>query len=114
MIRPRVPVAKAILRAGPGRVWILATEQGVREIHLADRDSPRRSDLATRGWKLVRRPRWTETARARLERYLAGRGHASTLDFPLDLAGRTGSLAPLWDSRQRKPNADYLSKDLDH
>ena len=108
-IPERVPVAKAILRAGPGRVWILATEQGVCEIHLSDREAPKRSDLEARGWKLVRRPRWTDKARARLERYLAGRAGASGLDFPLDLAHGTEFQRRVWEAARGIPYGSVVS-----
>jgi len=110
LARPeRVLIAKATLKAGPGRVWILATEHGVREIHLADTEAPTRGELHARGWKLVRRPRWTEPARATLERYLAGRGNASTLDFALDLGGGTEFQRRVWDAARRIPFGTVVS-----
>jgi methylated-DNA-[protein]-cysteine S-methyltransferase len=105
----RLRIAKASLRAGPGRIWILATEEGVREIRLSDREAPTRAELDARGWKLVRRPRWTDPARATLERYLAGRGGGSALDFPLDLAGGTPFQRRVWEAARRIPYGEVVS-----
>lgn len=110
MKRPvRVPIAMTTLRAGPGRVRILATEEGVCEIHLSDTEAPTRRELEARGWKLVRHPRWTDRARAKLERYLAGRGSASTLDFPLDLAGGTEFQRRVWEAARTIPYGTVVS-----
>ena len=97
----RTLVAKATIKARPGRIWILATEAGVREIRLSDREAPNRAELKERGWKLVRRPRWTERARHVLEEYLAGR--ARSLDFPLDLGGGTPFQRRVWEAARRIP-----------
>jgi O-6-methylguanine DNA methyltransferase len=105
----RLRIAKATLRAGPGRIWILATEEGVREIRLSDREAPTRAELHAKGWKLVRRPRWTDPARAKLERYLAGRGGGSALDFPLDLAGGTPFQRRVWEAARRIPYGEVVS-----
>jgi len=105
----RVLVAKTILRAGPGRIWVLATQEGVREIRLSDSEAPTRAELHARGWKLVRRPPWTGAARAKLERYLAGRGNASTLDVPLDLAKGTSFQRRVWDAARKIPYGTVVS-----
>ena len=105
----RLLVAKAFLRAGPGRIWILATENGVREIRLSDREAPTHAELSARGWKIVRRSRWTDSARAKLERYLAGRASGSVLDFPLDLAGGTPFQRRVWDAARRIPYGTVVS-----
>lgn len=105
----RVLLAKATLRAGPGRIWILATERGVREIRLSDTEAPTSAELKARGWKLVRRPRWTDAARTKLTRYLAGRANASALDFPLDLAGGTEFQRRVWDAAQKIPYGTVVS-----
>ena len=105
----RQVLAKATLRAGPGRIWILATEQGVREIRLSDNEAPTRAELEARGWKLVRRPRWTDAARTKLERYLGGRANASTLDVPLDLSGGTEFQRRVWNAARRIPYGTVVS-----
>jgi methylated-DNA-[protein]-cysteine S-methyltransferase len=105
----RVLLAKATLRAGPGRIWILATERGVREIRLSDAEAPTRGELRARGWKLVRRPRWTEAARAKLARHLEGRANASASDVPLDLAGGTDFQRRVWEAARRIPYGSVVS-----
>jgi methylated-DNA-[protein]-cysteine S-methyltransferase len=104
----RVLIAKATLPAGPGRIWILATQDGVREIRLSDREAPTRAELHARGWKLVRRPRWTDPARAKLERYLAGRGNAA-LDFALDLGIGTPFQRRVWEAARKIPYGTVVS-----
>src|SRR5262245_50397378 len=103
----RVLVAKATIKARPGKIWILATETGVREIRLSDRDAPKRSELNARGWKMVRRPRWTERARRVLEEYLAGR--TRDLDFPLDLGEGTPFQRRVWEAARRIPYGEVAS-----
>ncbi len=99
MKRNRIEVAKASVKAGPGRIWILATESGLREIRLSDLPGPSKSEARERGIAYVRRPRWTDPARRTLERYLAGKER--DLDLPLDLAIGTPFQRRVWEAARR-------------
>lgn len=96
-----VEVAKAKLKAPPGAIWILATDAGLREIRLSDREAPSRAEMRARGWKLVRRPRWTNPLKKTLESYLRGTEHR--LDVPLDLAAGTSFQRKVWEAARTIP-----------
>lgn len=103
----RIEIAKARVAAGPGKIWILATESGLREIRLSDREAPTRKEMDARGWKLVRRRRWTDRALRTLKEYLAGRERH--LDLPLDLAMGTPFQRRVWDAARRVPYGSVVS-----
>jgi O-6-methylguanine DNA methyltransferase len=96
-----VEVATASLRAPPGRIWILATGSGLREIRLSDLPRPTRREAKALGIAYVRRPRWTDPLRRALERYLAGRERG--LELPLDLAAGTPFQRRVWEATRRVP-----------
>lgn len=96
-----VEVAHAKLSAPPGKVWILATEAGLREIRLSTREAPTRKEMKARGWKLVRRPRWTNPLKEVLKDYFAGRERR--LDLPLDLAVGTAFERRVWEAARKIP-----------
>jgi O-6-methylguanine DNA methyltransferase len=97
----RVEVAHAKVAAPPGTIWILATNAGLREIRLSDRERPSRSEMRARGWKLVRRPRWTDPMKQVLESYL--HGSEQRLDVPLDLAAGTAFQRKVWEAARSIP-----------
>ncbi len=97
----RVEVAQARISAPPGKIWILATDAGLREIRLSEREAPSRSEMRSRGWKKVRRPRWTDPMKKALEAYF--RGTDRTLDLPLDLAVGTPFERKVWEAARKIP-----------
>ena len=97
----RVEVAQATIRAPLGKIWVLATESGLRAIRLSNRESPSRSEMRSKGWKLIRRPRWTDPARRLIERYLEG--GERRLEIPLDLAAGTAFQRSVWEAARRIP-----------
>jgi methylated-DNA-[protein]-cysteine S-methyltransferase len=99
MRRARIEVAKVSIRAAHGRIWILATESGLREIRLSDLPGPSRLEGRQRGISFVRRPRWTDPARRALELYLQGRERA--LDLPLDLEVGTPFQRRVWEAARK-------------
>ena len=96
-----VEVAHAKLSAPPGKIWILATDAGIREIRLSDREAPTRKEMRSRGWKLVRRPRWTDPWKRMIEAYL--RGEERELKVTLDLASGTPFQRRVWEAARRIP-----------
>ena len=102
-----VLVAKAAIKAAPGKIWILVTETGLREIRLSGERAPTGKEMRERGWKLVRRPRWTEPARKALERYLEGR--EERLELRLDLAFGTPFQRRVWEAARSIPYGDVVS-----
>lgn len=99
MSRAREEIAVASLRSPAGRIWILATERGIREIRLGSEEAPSRREAHDRGRKYVRRPSWTEPAERALGAYLAGQ--RPSLDLPLDLAGGTPFMRRVWEATRR-------------
>ena len=97
----RVEVAQATIRAPLGKVWVLATESGLREIRLSKREAPTRSEMRSKGWKLIRRPRWTDPARRLIADYL--RGSERRLEIPLDLSGGTPFQRRVWEAARKIP-----------
>ncbi len=97
----RVEVAQATIRAPLGKIWVLATESGLRAIRLSNREAPSRSEMRSKGWKLIRRPRWTDPARRLIERYLEG--SEQRLEIPLDLAAGTTFQHSVWEAARRIP-----------
>jgi len=105
--RPLETVAVASLRSPMGKIWILATERGVREIRLGSAEAPSRREARARGEKHVRRPRWTDPAKRALEGYLAGRRAPFTL--PLDLARGTPFMRRVWEATRRVGHGSVAS-----
>jgi O-6-methylguanine DNA methyltransferase len=100
-------VAAANVKTPLGKIWILATESGLREIRLADEGRPTRPEMDARGWKLVRKKKWTDPARRMLERYLEGRERR--LEIALDLSGGTPFQRRVWDAARRIPYGAVVS-----
>jgi len=101
-MRPeRVEVAQAKVAAPLGKIWVLATGSGLRAIRLSSREAPTRAEMRAQGWKLIRRPRWTDPARRMIEDYLKGRERR--LEIPLDLASGTPFQRRVWEAARRIP-----------
>ena len=105
--REREQVAVATVKTPLGKVWILATEAGLREIRLSDSEAPTRAEMEARGWKPVRKSKWTDPARRMLERYLEGRERK--LEIALDLARGTPFQRRVWDAARRIPYGAVVS-----
>jgi O-6-methylguanine DNA methyltransferase len=105
--REREPIAAAGIRTPLGKIWVLATESGLREIRLSDAERPTRPEMDARGWKLIRKGKWTDPARRMLERYLEGRERR--LEIALDLAGGTPFQRRVWDAARRIPYGAVVS-----
>jgi len=97
----RVEVAQATVRSPLGKIWVLATESGVRAIRLSNREGPKRAEMRAKGWKLIRRPRWTDPARRMIEHYL--KGNERRLEIPLDLGAGTPFQRRVWEAARRIP-----------
>ena len=105
--RDREPVAAAAIKTPLGRIWVLATELGLREIRLSDTEAPTRPEMDARGWKLVRKGKWTDPALKLLERYLEGRERR--LEIALDLARGTPFQRSVWEAARRIPYGAVVS-----
>lgn len=105
--QPLEEIAVASVRSPMGKIWILATERGVREIRLGNAEAPSRRQARARGEKLVRRPRWTDPARRAVEEYLSGTRAA--FDLALDLARGTPFMRRVWDATRRVPHGTVAS-----
>lgn len=103
----REEVATASLPTPLGRVWVLCTERGLREIRLGDGERPSRKEASARGVKYVRRARWTDPVRRTLAGYLAGRRIPS--DLPLDLAAGTPFERRVWEAARRVAHGGVAS-----
>ncbi|MGH7682373.1 MAG: methylated-DNA--[protein]-cysteine S-methyltransferase [Candidatus Eiseniibacteriota bacterium] len=101
MRKTSIEVAHAKIKAKPGRIWILATGAGLREIRLSEREGPTRAEMRARGWKLVRRRSWTDPLKRALEDYL--RGTERRLDLPLDLGMGTEFQRQVWQAARKIP-----------
>ncbi|TMQ63537.1 MAG: methylated-DNA--[protein]-cysteine S-methyltransferase [Candidatus Eisenbacteria bacterium] len=97
----REEVAQATIRAPLGKVWVLATESGLREIRLSSREAPTRAEMRSKGWKLIRRPRWTDPVRRLIEGYLTGTERR--LEIPLDLGAGTPFQRRVWEAARKIP-----------
>jgi methylated-DNA-[protein]-cysteine S-methyltransferase len=105
--REREPVAAATIKTPLGKIWVLATEAGLRQIRLSDTEAPTRPEMDARGWKLVRKGKWTDPARRLLERYLEGRERR--LEIALDLALGTQFQRRVWEAARRIPYGAVVS-----
>ncbi|MGE5175493.1 MAG: methylated-DNA--[protein]-cysteine S-methyltransferase [Hyphomicrobiales bacterium] len=97
--KPLEEIAVTSLRSPMGKIWILATERGVREIRLGKAEAPSRREARARDEKYVRRPRWTDPAKRAVEAYLAG--DRTPFDLPLDLGRGTPFMRRVWEATRR-------------
>jgi methylated-DNA-[protein]-cysteine S-methyltransferase len=98
---PRVELAVASLEAPPGRIWLLCSQRGLREVRLGDAEPPTAREGRARGISYVRRPRWSDGARRALEQYLARR--APLDDVALDVEVGTDFQQRVWNAARRIP-----------
>jgi O-6-methylguanine DNA methyltransferase len=100
----RLPVedlAVASVKTTAGRVFVVCTASGLREVRLGGSEAPSRREARARGVRYVRRPRWTVAAVRAIERFVAGKEIPATL--PLDLALGTPFERRVWEETRRVP-----------
>ena len=100
-------IAVASLRTKMGTVWILCTERGLRGVRIGADPKPSRDEARRRGSRYVRRPRWTDRARADLERYFEG--SPVPLDLSLDLKEGTEFERRVWAAARRVKHGSVAS-----
>jgi len=101
MKAPRVELAVASVETPAGAIWILSTNEGVRELRLGASGAPAAKEGRARGISFVKRPAWSDAAERALKRYLATR---SPLDgVPLDVEAGTEFQRRVWDVTRRIP-----------
>jgi O-6-methylguanine DNA methyltransferase len=103
----RMEIAIASVRTPLGRVWILATEEGLCETRLGDRGAPSRREARVRGVKYLRRRRWTDATRRALTDYFAGR--EPIFDLKLDFREGTPFERRVWEAARRVPYGSVAS-----
>jgi len=110
--KPRVtrepePLAVASVRTPAGRIVVICSASGLREVRLGSDPVPSRREAASRGVRYVRRPAWTATAQRAIERFVRGSAIPSTL--PLDLSSGTEFQRRVWDATRRVPWGEMVS-----
>ncbi len=98
---PRVEIATASVATPVGAIWILCTENGIRELRLGGTGAPSAREGKERGISFVRRPSWTDVAEKALSGYLASRAPLDAL--PLDVEAGTAFQRRVWDAARRIP-----------
>ncbi len=101
MKTPRVELAVDSVTTPVGRIWILCSQRGLREVRLGDGEAPTAAEGRRRGISYVKRPRWTDATRRALERYLETR--APLDDVVLDVEAGTEFQRRVWDAARRIP-----------
>jgi O-6-methylguanine DNA methyltransferase len=101
------PIAVASLRTRAGRVFVLCSERGLREVRLGGSEKPSRREAKERGVRYVRRPRWTSAAVRALERFV--RGGEIPADLPLDLEAGTPFQRRVWEATRAVPWGQVVS-----
>jgi methylated-DNA-[protein]-cysteine S-methyltransferase len=98
------PLARAAVRTPLGRVVVICSASGLREVWLGEEGLPSRKEAKARGFRYVRRPRWTAPAVRAIERFLeGGRGAAIPSDLRLDLTVGTPFQRRVWDAARAIP-----------
>lgn len=98
---PRVEIAIASLPTPVGPIWILCTEEGLRELRLGGAAAPTAREGKERGISYVRRPAWTGAVEEALAAYLASR--ASLEGVALDVEAGTAFQRRVWEASRRIP-----------
>jgi AraC family transcriptional regulator, regulatory protein of adaptative response / methylated-DNA-[protein]-cysteine methyltransferase len=100
----RLPIeelAVASVKTSAGRVYVVCSANGLREVHLGSSEMASRKEARARGVRYVRRPKWSAEAVRAIERFVAGRDIPAAL--PLDLAFGTPFQRRVWDATRRVP-----------
>ncbi len=105
--QPSEPIAVASLRTRGGRVYVLCSERGLREVRLGRTGAPTRREARERGVRYVRRPRWTAAAVRALERFIDGAAIPS--DLRLDLSAGTEFQRRVWEATRAVPWGEVVS-----
>lgn len=95
------PLAVETIRTPAGRITIVCSAAGLREIHLGAEAARLRREARARGVRYVRRPQWTAAARGALQRFVAGGAIPRAL--PLDLACGTPFQRRVWEATRAVP-----------
>lgn len=101
------PLAVGSVRTPAGRITVVCTAAGLREVHLGAAETPSKSEARARGVRYVRRPRWTAAARKAIERFLAGDPIPDSL--PLDLGCGTPFQRRVWEATRSVPWGEVVS-----
>ena len=107
MTRAKVEISSASIRTPAGKIWILATEDGLREVRLGGERPVTREEAQARGLRVIHHAPWTDPARRALEKYLAGR--TMELEVPLDLDVGTPFQRRVWAAARRIPFGRVVS-----
>jgi O-6-methylguanine DNA methyltransferase len=101
MKTPRVEIAVDSVATAAGRIWILCSQRGLREVRLGDGEAPTAGEGRRRAVSFVKRPRWTDPARRALERFFAARTPLD--DVVLDVEAGTEFQQRVWQAARRIP-----------
>ena len=97
---PRVEIGVASITTPVGPIWILCTEEGIRELRLGGA-APSPREGKERGIAYVRRPSWTSAAEEALSAYLESREPLDAV--VLDVEAGTAFQRRVWDASRRIP-----------
>jgi O-6-methylguanine DNA methyltransferase len=98
---PRIEIAVDSVLTPMGRIWILCSERGLREVRLGDAQAPSVREGRAKGISYVKRPRWSDPARRAIEAYFASR--APLDDVVLDVEVGTSFQRRVWEAARRIP-----------
>lgn len=105
---PRLePLAVESIRTPAGRITIVCSAAGLREVHLGGSGRLSQREARARGVRYVRRPTWTAPARTALDRFLRGRAIPGSL--PLDLSMGTPFQRRVWEATRAVPWGEVVS-----
>ena len=106
-MRAKVEISSAAIRTPMGKVWILATADGLREVRLGGDRPVSPAEAQARGLRIVHRASWTDAPRRTLEQYLAKQ--TEDLDLPLDLDVGTPFQRRVWAAARKIPYGRVVS-----
>lgn len=101
------PLALGSVRTPAGRITVVCTAAGLREVHLGAAETRLKREARSRSVRYVRRPRWTAAARRAIERFVAGDAIPDAL--PLDLACGTPFQRRVWEATRSVPWGEVVS-----
>lgn len=100
------PLGVETVRTPAGKITVVCSAAGLREIHLGAAET-RRREARARGIRYVRRPKWTAAARSAVERFV--RGGAIPAGLPLDLRCGTPFQRRVWEATRAVPWGEVVS-----